>query len=60
VRAYQSELHPTRIRVRGRLYLFVEPVSTIFVGLFVAFFLRNYGTVDVFQFIASAMVAVFT
>jgi hypothetical protein len=46
--------------VRGRLYLFVEPVSTIFVGLFVAFFLRNYGTVDVFQFIASAKVAVFT
>ena len=31
--------------------------STIFVGFLVAFFLRNYGTIGVFGFIAAAMAA---
>ena len=33
--------------------------STIFVGFFIAFFLRHYGTLGVFTFIAGAMVTVF-
>lgn len=33
--------------------------STIFVGFFIASFLRNYGTTGVFLFVATAMVSVF-
>src|SRR5271167_4453260 len=57
--AYQSELYPTRIRARAVGFTYSwSRFSTIFVGFFVAFFLRNYGTTGVFLFIASAMVAV--
>jgi putative MFS transporter len=54
--AYQAELFPTRIRARavGFVYSFSR-FSTIFVGFMIAFCLRNYGTIGVFAFIASAM-----
>jgi putative MFS transporter len=58
--AYQSELYPTRIRARAVGFTYSwSRFSTIFVGFFIAFFLRNYGTMGVFLFIASAMIAVF-
>jgi putative MFS transporter len=54
--AYQAELYPTRIRSRAIGFTYAwSRFSTIFVGFMVAFFLRNYGTVGVFVFIASAM-----
>jgi putative MFS transporter len=57
--AYQSELYPTRIRARAVGFTYSwSRFSTIFVGFFIAFFLRNYGTTGVFLFIASAMIAV--
>lgn len=56
--AYQAELYPTRIRSRAIGFTYAwSRFSTIFVGFMVAFFLRNYGTVGVFGFIASAMIA---
>jgi MFS transporter, putative metabolite:H+ symporter len=56
--AYQSELYPTRIRSRAIGFTYAwSRFSTIFVGFMVAFFLRDYGTVGVFVFIATAMVA---
>jgi MFS transporter, putative metabolite:H+ symporter len=57
---YQSELYPTRIRARAVCFTYSwSRFSTIFVGFFIAFFLRNYGTTGVFLFIATAMVSVF-
>lgn len=54
--AYQSELFPTRIRARAVGFVYSwSRFSTIFVGFMIAFFLRNYGTMGVFAFIASAM-----
>ena len=56
--AYQAELYPTRIRARAIGFTYSwSRFSTIFVGFLVAFFLRNYGTIGVFGFIAAAMVA---
>jgi putative MFS transporter len=58
--AYQSELYPTRVRARAVGFTYSwSRMSTIFVGFIIAFFLRNYGTLGVFTFIASAMVIVF-
>ncbi|HZT88047.1 MAG TPA: MFS transporter [Stellaceae bacterium] len=55
--AYQAELYPTRIRARAIGFTYSwSRFSTIFVGFLVAFFLRNYGTVGVFAFIAAAMI----
>ena len=55
--AYQAELYPTRIRSRAIGFTYAwSRFSTIFVGFMVAFFLRDYGTIGVFVFIASAMV----
>jgi len=55
--AYQSELYPTRIRSRAIGFTYSwSRFSTIFVGFMIAFFLRNYGNVGVFAFIAVAMV----
>jgi len=55
--AYQSELYPTRIRSRAIGFTYAwSRFSTIFVGFMVAFFLRGYGTIGVFAFIASAMI----
>ena len=51
--AYQSELYPTRIRARAVGFTYSwSRFSTIFVGFFVALFLRHYGTTGVFLFIA--------
>jgi MFS transporter, putative metabolite:H+ symporter len=56
--AYQAELYPTRIRSRAIGFTYAwSRFSTIFVGFMVAFFLRDYGTVGVFVFIATAMIA---
>jgi putative MFS transporter len=56
--AFQAELYPTRIRSRAIGFTYSwSRFSTIFVGFMVAFFLRNYGTIGVFGFIAAAMVA---
>src|ERR1700760_4861152 len=58
--AYQSELYPTRIRARAVGFTYSwSRFSTIFVGFFVALFLRHYGTTGVFLFIAGAMIIVF-
>jgi putative MFS transporter len=55
--AYQAELYPTRIRSRAIGFTYAwSRFSTIFVGFLVAFFLRGYGTVGVFVFIAAAMI----
>jgi putative MFS transporter len=55
--AYQAELYPTRIRSRAIGFTYSwSRFSTIFVGFLIAFFLRDYGTIGVFAFIASAMV----
>jgi putative MFS transporter len=58
--AYQSELYPTRIRARAVGFTYSwSRFSTIFVGFFVALFLRLYGTTGVFLFIAGAIIIVF-
>jgi MFS transporter, putative metabolite:H+ symporter len=58
--AYQSELYPTRIRARAVGFTYSwSRFSTIFVGFFIAYFLRHYGTLGVFLFIAFAMIIVF-
>ncbi|MBV8888295.1 MAG: MFS transporter [Alphaproteobacteria bacterium] len=55
--AYQAELFPTRIRARAVGFVYSwSRFSTIFVGFMIAFFLRNYGTLGVFAFIATAMI----
>jgi putative MFS transporter len=54
--AYQAEIFPTRIRARAVGFVYSwSRFSAIFVGFMIAFFLRHYGTVGVFAFIASAM-----
>jgi MFS transporter, putative metabolite:H+ symporter len=59
--AYQSELYPTRIRARAVGFTYSwSRFSTIFVGFFIALFLRLYGTTGVFLFIAGAMIIVFS
>jgi len=58
--AYQSELYPTRIRAQAVGFVYSwSRFTAIFSGFVIAFFLRNYGTIGVFGFIASAMVIVF-
>ncbi len=58
--AYQSELYPTRVRARAVGFTYSwSRFSTIFIGFMIAFCLRNYGTIGVFVFIASAMILVF-
>jgi MFS transporter, putative metabolite:H+ symporter len=56
---YQSELYPTRIRARAIGFVYSwSRLSGILVGFMVAFFLRNFGVVGVFVFVASCMVVV--
>lgn len=57
--AYQAELFPTHIRARavGFVYSFSR-LSTVFTSFMIAFFLRDFGTVGVFVFIAGAMAVV--
>jgi MFS transporter, putative metabolite:H+ symporter len=58
--AYQSELYPTRIRAQAVGFVYSwSRFTAIFSGFVIAFFLRNYGTIGVFGFIATAMVIVF-
>ncbi len=58
--AYQAELYPTRIRAQAVGFVYSwSRFSTIFSGFIIAFFLRHYGTLGVFSFIAGAMVVVF-
>jgi putative MFS transporter len=57
--AYQAELYPTRIRALavGFVYSFSR-LSAVFSAFFIAFFLREYGSVGVFTFIGGSMVMV--
>ena len=58
--AYQAELFPTRIRARAVGFVYSwSRLSVVFVGFTVAFFLKNYGTLGVFTFIAGAMTTCF-
>lgn len=57
---YQSELYPTRIRARAVGFVYSwSRLSTVFSSFLIALFLRNYGTVGVFIFIACSMLLVF-
>ncbi len=57
--AFQAEIYPTRIRARAVGFVYSwSRFSTIFVGFFIAFFLRNFGTTGVFLFIGGAMAIV--
>ena len=56
---YQSELYPTRIRARAVGFVYSwSRLSTVFSSFVIALFLRNYGTVGVFIFIACSMLMV--
>jgi putative MFS transporter len=57
--AYQAELYPTRIRALavGFVYSFSR-LSAVFSAFAIAFFLRDFGSVGVFIFIAGSMVMV--
>ncbi len=57
--AYQTELYPTRIRALavGFVYSFSR-LSAVFSAFVIAFFLRDFGTLGVFTFIAGSMVIV--
>ncbi|MBN9564392.1 MAG: MFS transporter [Alphaproteobacteria bacterium] len=56
---YQAELFPTRMRARAVGFVYSwSRFSTIFSGFFIAFFLRNFGQMGVFAFIAAAMLIV--
>ena len=57
--SYQAELYPTRIRAVavGFVYSFSR-VSVVFSAFIIAFFLRDFGTLGVFTFIAGSMVMV--
>ncbi len=59
VRAYQAELFPTRLRARAVGFVYSwSRLSSIFLGFFIAFFLRNFGVPGVFTFISGAMAVV--
>ena len=57
--SYQAELYPTRIRAVavGFVYSFSR-ISVVFSAFVIAFFLRDFGTLGVFAFIAGSMVIV--
>jgi MFS transporter, putative metabolite:H+ symporter len=56
---YQAELFPTRMRARAVGFVYSwSRFSTIFSGFIIAFFLRNFGQMGVFAFIAVAMLIV--
>ncbi len=57
--SYQAELYPTRIRAVavGFVYSFSR-ISVVFSAFIIAFFLRDFGTLGVFAFIAGSMVIV--
>ncbi|MDP3660269.1 MAG: MFS transporter [Phenylobacterium sp.] len=54
--AYQAELFPTRIRARAVGFVYSwSRLSTVLTSFMIAFFLRDFGTIGVFVFIAVAM-----
>ncbi len=57
--SYQAELYPTRIRAVavGFVYSFSR-ISVVFSAYVIAFFLRDFGSVGVFVFIAGSMLMV--
>jgi putative MFS transporter len=59
VHTYQAELFPTRIRAGAVGFVYSwSRLSSIFVGFFIAFFLREFGVPGVFAFIGGAMAIV--
>jgi MFS transporter, putative metabolite:H+ symporter len=57
--AYQSELFPTRVRARAVGFVYSwSRLSAIFSSFLIAFFLRDFGVMGVFAFIAVSMLAV--
>jgi putative MFS transporter len=59
VHTYQAELFPTRMRAGAVGFVFSwSRLSSIFVGFFIAFFLRDFGVPGVFVFISGAMAIV--
>jgi putative MFS transporter len=57
--AYQSELFPTRVRARAVGFVYSwSRLSAIFSSFLIAFFLRDFGVIGVFVFIAVSMLAV--
>jgi putative MFS transporter len=59
VHNYHAELFPTRVRASAVGFVYSwSRFSNIFSGFFIAFFLRNFGTVGVFLFVAGAMAIV--
>ena len=57
--SYQAELYPTRIRAVavGFVYSFSR-ISVVFSAFVIAFFLRDFGSIGVFAFIAGSMLIV--
>lgn len=56
---YQAELYPTRVRARGIGFVYsFSRLSGIITPFFIAFFLRNFGAVGVFAFVAFCMAVV--
>ncbi len=56
---YQAELYPTRIRARGIGFVYSwSRLSGILTPFFVAFFLRDFGAIGVFGFVAFCMAVV--
>ncbi len=57
--AFQTELYPTRIRAQAVGFVYSwSRASVVFSSFVIAFFLRDYGTVGVFVFIAACMAVV--
>jgi putative MFS transporter len=57
--AYQSELFPTRVRAQAVGFVYSwSRVSAIFSSFLIAFFLRDFGVMGVFAFIAVSMLVV--
>lgn len=57
--AFQSELFPTRVRAQAVGFVYSwSRLSAIFSSFLIAFFLRDFGVIGVFGFIAVSMLAV--
>ena len=57
--AYQAELFPTRIRATAVGFVYSwSRLSTVFTSLMIGFFLRDFGSIGVFAFIAASMAVV--
>jgi MFS transporter, putative metabolite:H+ symporter len=57
--AYQAELFPTRVRARAVGFVYSwSRLSAIFTSFMIGFFLRDFGVLGVFAFIAASMLVV--